>query len=111
LEDKVHVMNGKIEIAKGDLAVSAAKLQRLQRAKDILMARGGQEMSPREEREFADSINSFILLVGQGNKEVAEKKQAVALLVAERDQIFAPSAAPFVAREPVTVPVPAPVRK
>lgn len=56
-------MNGKIEIAKGDLAVAVAKLQRLQRAKDILMARGGQEMSPREEREFADNINSFILLV------------------------------------------------
>lgn len=100
-------MNGKIEIAKGDLAVSVAKLQRLQRAKDILMARGGQDMSPREEREFADNINSFILLVDQGNKEVIQKRDAVAQLVAERNSIFAPTVAPFVA--PKRVPVPEPV--
>lgn len=53
VEQQISVMNGKIEIAKGDLAVAVAKHMRLSRAKNILMARGGQEMTPSEEREFA----------------------------------------------------------
>lgn len=37
------------------------------------MARGGEPMTPEEEKDFASSITSFIELVDKCNKEVGQK--------------------------------------
>jgi len=65
--EQVAVINGKIKIAEGELAVAIAKHARLTKAKDILMARGGEPMTPAEEKDFASSITSFIELVDMCN--------------------------------------------
>lgn len=71
--EKVAVIDGSIKIAEGELTVAIAKHARLTKAKDILMARGGEPMNPDEEKDFASSITSFIELVDKCNKEVGQK--------------------------------------
>ena len=71
--EKVAVIDGRIKIAEGELTVAIAKHARLTKAKDILMARGGEPMNPEEEKDFASSITSFIELVDKCNKEVGQK--------------------------------------
>lgn len=79
--EQIAVINGKIKIAEGELAVAVAKHARLTKAKDILMARGGEPMTPAEEKDFASSITSFIELVDKCNKEVVQKQAALDALI------------------------------
>lgn len=101
--EQVRVMNGKIKIAEGELSVAIAKHQRLTKAKDILMARGGEPMTPDEEKDFASSITSFIELVDKCNKEVAVKQGILNGLVNDRNMV----ANPVVTLAPVMTVAPA----
>lgn len=76
------IMNGRIIRAEVDLAESVNKLNRLSKAKDMLMARAGEAMTLGEEKDFARSIASFIALVEQVKLEVNKKQVAVNLLKA-----------------------------
>jgi hypothetical protein len=76
------MLNGRVIKAEADLSESVSKLNRLSKAKDMLMARAGEAMTLGEEKDFARSIASFIALVEQVKLEVNEKQVAVNLLKA-----------------------------
>jgi len=73
---------GKIQGAKGDLAVAVAKAQRLNKAKVILMTRSGMGMSASEEFSFKRSIDSFVELIDKSEVEVVVAQKALVGLVA-----------------------------